>query len=238
MRTDLALPPESSESFVREVDENLRRDQMALAAKKYGNLAIIAAGLFLLAVGGYLYWQDRQAKAAQIDTEQLYSTLEAAQNPADTSVAASLDKLAQSDAEAVSASARLSRAALALQTNDRKTALSIYTAMSADKGLEQAYRDLALVRATALEFDALKPDQVISRLQPLAQTGQPFFGSAGEMTALAMLAKGQKTQAGQLFAKLAADKDVPETIRSRAVQIASSLGVDASAALPAVATAQ
>ena len=121
---------------------------------------------------------------------------------------------------------------------DGLLALSIYTAMSADKGLEQAYRDLALVRATALEFDALKPDQVISRLQPLAQTGQPFFGSAGEMTALAMLAKGQKTQAGQLFAKLAADKDVPETIRSRAVQIASSLGVDASAALPAVATAQ
>ena len=234
----MALPPESSESFVREVDENLRRDQMALAAKKYGNLAIVAAGLFLLAVGGYLYWQDRQAKAAEIDTEQLYSTLEAAQNPADTSVAASLDKLVQSDADGVSASARLSRAALALQSNDRKTALSIYTAMSADKGLEQAYRDLALVRATALEYDALKPDQVIARLQPLTETGQPFFGSAGEMTALAMLAKGQKTQAGQLFAKLAADKDVPETIRSRAVQIASSLGVDASAALPAVTTGQ
>jgi hypothetical protein len=233
----LALPPESSESFVREVDENLRRDQMAEAAKKYGNVAILVAGLFLLAIGGILFWKDRQAKAAQAETEQLYSALESAGQPGSTAPAA-LDKLSQADSEGVSASARLSRAALALESNDRKTALSIYTAMAADKGLDAAYRDLALVRATALEFYSMTPDAVIARLQPLSQPGQPFFGSAGEMTALAMLAKGQKSQAGQLFAKLAADKEVPETIRSRAVQIASSLGVDASAALPSVTSGQ
>jgi hypothetical protein len=35
-----------------------------------------------------------------------------------------------------------------------------------------------------------------------------------------------------MFAKMAADKQVPESIRSRAVQIAGSLGVDATASLP------
>ena len=49
---------------------------------------------------------------------------------------------------------------------------------------------------------------------------------------MALLAKGQRGPAAQLFAKIAADKSVPESLRSRAVQVAGSLGVDASASLP------
>ena len=36
----------------------------------------------------------------------------------------------------------------------------------------------------------------------------------------------------QLFAKIAADKQVPQSIRARAVQLAGSLGVDATASIP------
>ncbi len=68
-------------------------------------------------------------------------------------------------------------------------------------------------------------------MQPLAKAGNPWFGSAGEMTALAMIKQGKKQQAGQLFAAIAKDKTVPQSIRDRSIQIAGSLGVDASAAL-------
>ena len=68
-------------------------------------------------------------------------------------------------------------------------------------------------------------------MQPLTQAGNPWFGSAGEMTALAMIKQGKKQQAGQLFATIAKDKTVPQSIRDRSIQIAGSLGVDASAAL-------
>ena len=88
------------------------------------------------------------------------------------------------------------------------------------------------MRGTALEYDAIGPDAVIARLQPLAEPGQPFFGTAAEMVGMALLAKGQRGPAAQLFAKIAADKSVPESLRSRAVQVAGSLGVDASASLP------
>ena len=76
-------------------------------------------------------------------------------------------------------------------------------------------------------------DEIIARLSPLAQQGKPFFGTAGEMVALATLAKGDRNGAGQMFARIAADRQVPESIRSRAVQFAGSLGVDATASLPA-----
>jgi hypothetical protein len=92
-----------------------------------------------------------------------------------------------------------------------------------------------MVRVTALEFDALKPEQVIARLQPLAKAGNPWFGSAGELTAMAMLKQGKRQEAGRMFAAIAADRQVPETMRSRAVQIAGTLGVDATASMPALA---
>jgi hypothetical protein len=52
------------------------------------------------------------------------------------------------------------------------------------------------------------------------------------MTALALIKQGQPAQAAQLFAALAKDNSVPDAIRARSVQIASSLGVDARAAVP------
>jgi hypothetical protein len=131
----------------------------------------------------------------------------------------------------------LGRAALALRANDRKTAIGLYQQVEDDGGLPQPYRDLAVVRRTMTEFDQLKPDEIITRLAPLAQAGKPFFGSAGEMTAMAMLNKGDRNGAGQLFARIAADKQVPQSIRARAVQLAGSLGVDATASMPVDLTA-
>jgi hypothetical protein len=230
----LALTPDTGETFLREVDENLRRDQLRDVGKRYGPLIIGAVVLFLAAVGGWLYWQDRQAKQAQKDSETLaaiYADI-GAQNTA--TVPQRLKPLEDSSNDIVSATARLAQAAVALEKNDRATALAQFKDVAADKGLPKPYRDLATVRAVALEFDSLKPEQVIERLQPLTKAGEPWFGSAGEMTAMAYLKQGQKAKAAKLFADIAADQEVPPTIRTRAVQVAGTLGVDATASLPTI----
>ena len=229
----MALPPEESgESFVREVDENLRRDQMADMAKRHGKWIIAAVILFLAAVGGWLYWQNRQQAQAAEDSEAMTAALDKITANDIKGGQAAIQPLTDSSNDVTRATAQLTNAALALRQSDRTTALAIYKRLAADDDLPQAFRDLATVRAVATEFDSLKPDEVIVRLAPLAKAGNPFFGSAGEMTGMAMIAKGDRAGAGQLFARIAADKQVPETIRSRAVQIAGSLGVDATASMP------
>ena len=232
----MALPPDTAESFVREVDENLRRDQMAARAKRFAGVAIAAVVLFLIAVAAYLYWQDRQRKQAEAATEQLTLTLQDVGANKMAAAPAQLDALRQADSEGVTALAGLSRAALALQQGNRKLAAATYAEIAANEELAKPFRDLALVRGTALDYDTLKPDEVIARLQPLAVPGQPFFGSAGEMVGMALIAKGQKPAAAQLFAKMAADPAVPDTLRTRAVQVAGTLGFDASASLPTSST--
>ena len=228
----MALPTDPAESFVREVDENLRRDQLRDIAKTHGKWIVAAVILFLAAVGGMLYWQNRQQQRASDDSEAMSAALDKVNAGNLKAGTAELVPLSDASSDATRASALLARAALALQQNDRKTAIELYRQIAADEGLPGPYRDLATVRGTMTEYDQLKPDEVIARLSALAKPGEPFFGTAGEMTAMAMLAKGDRAGAGRLFASIAADKQVPESIRGRAVQLAGSLGVDASASLP------
>jgi hypothetical protein len=227
----LAQPPDITETFVREVDENLRRDQLRDFLKAYGNWLIAGVVLFLAASGGLIWWRQHQIQKAEVQVEQLASVYTDVGAGKITQSEQTLDKLSESDSKGVRASARFARAALAIQQGDQKSAIATYKALAADSGLPQPYRDAALVRQTALEFDRLQPPEVISRLEPLAKPGDPWFGSAGEMTALALAKQGKRAEAGQLFARIARDSTVPSAIRDRATQLAASFGVDVSAAL-------
>ena len=229
----MALSPDTpDETFLREVDENLRRDRMQNFFKAYGKWVALAVVLFLGAVGGWMYWQEQRKQQAAEQSEQLHSIFTDISARRRQTVPQRLDRLETSHSDAVRASAILTDAALALETNNRSAALAKYRELANARGMAQVYRDIGTIRATALEFDTLKPEEVIARLEPLAKAGNPWFGSAGEMTALALLKQGKRAEAGRQFAAIAADAQVPNTIRTRAVQVAGTLGVDASASMP------
>ncbi len=228
----MALTPDTGESFVREVDENLRRDQLRSTAERYGTWIVAGIVLFLAVVGGYLYWQYRQDAQAAEQSETLSSALDKIGGGNSKGATAELTPLSDSSNDVVRASALLARASIAVQANNRAEALRLFNQVAEDGSLPQPLRDLGTVRSVAVQYDQIKPDEVIAKLAPLAKPGLPFFGTAGEMTAMAMLAKNDRAGAGALFARIAADQQVPETIRSRAVQIAGSLGVDATASMP------
>ena len=228
----MAQPPDIGETFLREVDENLRRDQMRDFLKAYGSWLIAAVILFLAASGGLIWWRQHQAERSAAKVEEFAGLFKdiAAGNTAQ--VPQKLDQLSESGSKGVRASAMFARAALAIQQGDIKTAIATYKSAAADSGLPRPYRDAALVRQTALEFDQLQPQELITRLEPLAKPGEPWFGSAGEMTALALAKQSKRQEAGQLFAAIAKDETVPSSIRERATQLAASFGVDISTVLP------
>jgi hypothetical protein len=227
----LAQPPDTAETFVREVDENLRRDQLRDFFKKNGTLLVVALILFLAASGGFIWYQQHKEQRSETEVEQLAQIFKDISVGNTAKLPAQLDDLSKAGSKGVRASAMFTRAALAIQQNDLKFATSKYREIANDDSFPRPYRDAALIRQTSLEFDSLKPEDVISRMEPLTKPGDPWFGSAGELTALAMIKQGKKREAGQLFATIAKDKDVPQAIRDRSIQIAGSLGTDASAAL-------
>ena len=228
----MAQPPDISDTFVREVDENLRRDQMRDFFNAYGTWLIAAVLLFLAASGGFIWWRQYQATQHAGEVEKLAQIYKDAGSGNVSQLPGQLDTLSKSGSKAVRAQSQFVRAALALQQGDTKSAIATFKMIANNSDLPTPYRNAALIRQTELEFDQLQPQEIIARLQPLAKPGEPWFGSAGELTALAMIKQGRRPEAGQLFAALAKDNSVPATIRTRAVQVASSLGVDTGAALP------
>jgi hypothetical protein len=227
----LAQPPDITDTFVREVDENLRRDRLRDFFKENTGWLIGGVILFLALSGGLIWYQQHREQVAEQHVEQLAQLYKDIGVGKTAKVAPQLDDLAKSESKGVKATALFTRAAFAIEQNDQKLAIATYQKIADDSSLPGAYRNAALVRETALQFDQLQPQEVITRLAPLTKPGDPWFGSAGEMTALALIKQNKKSEAGQLFASLAKDKDVPQSIRERAIQISGSLGVDASSAL-------
>ena len=226
----MALPPSTdvNETFLREVDEEYRRDKVRDFFVENRIWLISAVVLFLAAAGGWIWWQDYQRDRAGREVEELAAVFQEIGKGNSRQVEPRLRALENSSSDAVRTTAIFTSAAIDLQKNDSKAAAAKYRSLAEDEGLAQPYRDIALIRQTALEFDQLKPEEVIARMKPLAGPGEPWFGSAGEMTALALIKQGKKDEAGKLFAAIGRDRSVPEVIRGRAVQMASSLGVDAS----------
>jgi len=223
----LALSPESNEAFLREVDDAVRQDQALDFWRRYGRLLIVAIVGGLAAFGGDLFWQNHQHKTAEREGEQLqvaYDDLAAGKLDAS---AKSLAQLAQSKSDGYRAAALFSQADIALRKEDLKGAAKQFAAIAGDQSMAKPFRDLALIRQTMAEFDTLKPDVVVSRLRGLAAPGNPYFGSAGELVALAYLKQGRRDLAARLYNQIAATESVPESLRQRAVQMGAVLDTGA-----------
>ncbi|WP_150290787.1 tetratricopeptide repeat protein [Sphingobium estronivorans] len=222
----MALTPQNSEAFMREVDEAVRQDQLLTFWQRFGRWIVGLVILGLVAFGGWLYWQHYTKTQSQAVSEKMDQVIATAVGGG-TPDAKELDALTQASQPGYRASALLVKAGTAARKGDSKAAIASYKAMASDSSLDQPYRDLALIRQTTLEFESLQPQQVVDRLKPLAVEGAPWFGSAGELVAIAYMKMRKNDLAGPLFAAMAKDRNVPQSIRSRARQMAGLLGVDA-----------
>ncbi len=244
----MAITPRDSETFYREVDEELRKERAANWFKRYGLVAIGGVLLLLAVIAGVLWWQHEKREQAGEHGALFTKALEEASARQDKQATEKLDTLAKEGGTGYQAAALLTKASMAAQaaaptarppipgaapaparenTAKRNEAVALFKQVADNADFPEPYRNLALIRQTQLEYDALQPAQVIQRLQPLAQPGNPWFGSAGEMVAVAHIKAGRPQQAAPIFAALAKDENLPQTLRSRAVQMAGALGVDA-----------
>jgi hypothetical protein len=227
MEPVLAVTPNTDEAFLREVDEELRRDQVIDLWQRWGRWLIGAVVLGLAALAGVLFWQHHQQSQAGQQGEQLQTAFDALAAENNAAAAPTLAKLATSSSPGYRAIALFTQADVATKANDTKGAVAKLSAISSDASLAQPFRDAATIQQTALEYDSLKPEVVVDRLKGLAKPGSAWFGSAGEMVAVAYIRMNKKADAGRLYSQIAQDQSVPDSIRQRAVQMAGVLGVDA-----------
>ena len=215
------------DGFLREVDDALREDQLFSALRNWGKPVGAAVAAGLLGLAGWLWYDNHRASVAGEQGETFTKALDQVEAGRVQTGAETAAALAKDSNPGYRAAAQMLQAGIAAQTNKADDAAKQFAALAADANAPQAYRDLATIREISLHFDKLPPQQVIDRLKPLAVPGNPWFGSAGELVGVAYMKQGHNDLAGPLFAAIAKDKAVPDSLRRRARQLAGLLGVDA-----------
>ena len=222
-------PATPDDSFLREVDEEYRRSQMKGLWQRFGTLAI---AVLVLALGGlafWLYWQDRQEKAAGDAGAALTRAMEQMEVGEGARARPVLEAMTRDGPGAYSGLARMVLANDALAGGDKAKARGLYEAVANDNALPQPLRDAALVKAVRVGFDQMRPGDVVARLKPLAVPGNAWFGVAGELVAVAHFKAGKPDLAKPILIALVKDEQLSPSLRSRAAQLAIAAGVDVSA---------
>ena len=217
----------AEEVLLREVDDAVRQDQLSSFATNYGKPLIAAIVLGLAGFAGYLVWDGQQEAAKERDSEALVAALDQIEAGNLGTGSAALEPLIADGNPGARTAARMLKAGIELEQGNAKEAGELFAAVAADENAPQAMRDIATIRFVATTYDTMKPADVIARLQPLAVPGKPFFGSAGELVAMAYLDLNKTREAGAMFASIAKDESVPDGLRSRSRQMAGLYGVDA-----------
>jgi hypothetical protein len=215
------------EALIREVDDAYRQEQVGELARKYGRPAGIALVAAIALFGGYLLWDSQRESALETQSEELVQSLDAIEAGNFDTAAPALEKLLADGNDGTRAAARMLQAGVALRQGRDADAARLYGQVRIDGDAPEVYRQLATLREIGVSFDTMDKAQVVTRLKPLAVPGNAWFGSAAELLAMAYLEQGRRDLAGPLLAQVAKDKDVPQSLRSRARQIAGVLGVDA-----------
>ena len=212
---------------MREIDDAVRQDEYASLASRYGKPALAAVVLGLAAFGGYLLWDNYREGQREERSEQFIAALDQLEAGNLGPASDALDPVIADGGGDVAAIARMLKAGIALEQIDAAGAARMFAAVAASSDAPQALRELGTVREVAATYDTLPPAQVIARLRSIAVPGNQYFGSAGELVAMAHLEQGNRREAGALFAAIAKHEGVPETLRARTRQMAGLLGVDA-----------
>lgn len=216
----------SDEAFLREVDDAVRASDLTSFWTRYGRWLLMALVAGLLAFGGWIFYQNQQQAASDKQSEEFVDAMDKLRAGQEKEARAKLATLAKAEQPGYRAMAQLVEANLLGEDGKTKEAIAIYAKVAGDSSLPQTFRDLALIRQTSAEFDTLAPQAVVDRLKPLSTPGHAWFGSAGELTALAYVKMGKDNLAGPIFAQIAKQEGLPQSLRSRAQQMAGAMGID------------
>ncbi|WP_425090548.1 hypothetical protein [Tropicimonas sp. S265A] len=208
------------ESFIDEVSEEVRRDRLYGAFRKYG---WIAGLLVVLIVGGAAYneWQKAQARAdAQGFGDALYAALEM------TEIESRL--IALEDVRAPDGAEPLSALIYATEVQARSTeeAVAALQALAAVPDTPAVYVDLARLRMVMIGGDVLTTAERSAALDTLIQGSGPFRLLALEQRALIEAETGQRDAAIETLQRILGAAGATEGMRTRVLQLIVALGGD------------
>ena len=208
-----------------EVDEEVRRDQLAKLWERYGSYAIALAVVVIAAIAGwrgYEWWESKKAAEAGAAFEAAITLSEEGKH---AEAEAAFAKLAVEGTSGYRVLARL-RVAAELAQRDPKEAVKAYDELAASSALDQTLQDLAALRAGFLLADSASFAELRRRLDALAAPDRTFRHSARELLAMAAWRTGDITAARRFIDMIATDAETPQGTPARIDVLSALIAAD------------
>jgi hypothetical protein len=206
----------------REIDEELRRDNLLKLWARYGRYVIAAAVFALLIAGGVAAWRAHQLSERRAQSARYAGALALAR-AGKTADAATVFAAIAREGGGYSVLASFEDAAMLAKSGDHKGAAAVYDRIADASGVDPAFRNLAVLLSVMQTTPEANPQATIARLAPLTAPGNPWRPTAVELTAAAKLKLGDDKAALALYKSLADDLTAPRSARARAAEMAAAL---------------
>ena len=206
----------------REIDEELRRDNLLKLWSRYGRYIIALAVFALVVAGGIVAWRDHQLSERLAQSARYAGALTLARDGKEADAVKVFAAIGR-EGGGYAILASFQQAALLAKSGDRDAAVAAYDRIAATSALDPSLRGLAVLLSVMQRMPEADPHDTIDRLAPLTASGNPWRPSAIELTALARLKLQDKSGALDLFKSLADDPATPQSLRSRAAEMAAAL---------------
>ena len=219
-----------NDSFIREVNEQIRSEKLSNFWGRYGAVVIGAAVLIVLASAGagiYEYWSNSRASASG---DQFSNALKLASEGKNDEALKALTELESAGHGDYPILAKFRAATLLAQKGDAAGAIAAFTAIGNDASAPQIFRDMAKVRAAFLLIDNGTYEQVSAEVEALSSDGQPLRNSAREALGLAAYKAGNLAQAKQWFELITGDSQAPRNTANRAQVLLDNIAASGKAA--------
>jgi hypothetical protein len=206
----------SDDSFIREVDEELRSDRMKTIWKRFGKLIIAIAVLIVVGTAadrGYDYWRESQASRSG---DAFLAALNLAREGQQDQALQALRELETDGFGSYSVLARMRAATVLADKGDYQAAISDFSTIGNDGGVPAAIRDAARIRAGYLLVDHGSYDDVATQVESLSDPENAMRHSAREALGLAAWKAGDATKSREWFDLIAGDTGVPAGVLQRA----------------------
>ncbi|WP_128253979.1 hypothetical protein [Falsirhodobacter deserti] len=207
----------NSDNFMGEVAEELRRERMVGALKRYGWIAVVV----VLGIAGGAAWVEWERQNDQASSRAFGDTLLAALET-DTPEArrAALDGVTVEGERA----ALVNLLQASDPDQDKAATLAALDAVIADTSLPAVIHDLAVLRKVIVAGSDLAVQDRQALLQPLTSPGQPYRPLAMEQAAYLHLEAGETQQAIEALQALLGDQQAMPDLRQRITQVITALG--------------
>lgn len=206
----------SDDSFIREVDQELRQDQAKAIWDRYGLIIIavaVAVVVVTAAVVAFQHWNETRANRSGDAFSQALTMI--AEGDTEGAMAA-LRQLEDEGYGAYPVLARMRAATLMAQSGEAEGAIAAFDEVAADGSVPVALREIANLRAAYLLVDHGDYAAVAERVEPLTSEDSVMRHSAREALGLAAWKDGRLADALGFFQQITDDPATPASMRRRA----------------------